>query len=79
MERQFELKVYLPKSVEMVDLPSEMFKTKVMKENAEVVKVYMAENYPYWRRAVLIMTSGPESHRMAQRLLIERRQTLINL
>ena len=73
MGRQFKLKVYLPKSVEVVSLPREMFQTKVMKVNAEVAKVFMADKYPDWRRAVLVMTSGPESHRMTQRMLIERR------
>lgn len=72
MERQFELKVYLPKSVEVVSLPREMFQTKVMKVNAEVARGYMAENYPEWKRAVLVMTCGRENHRTAQRTLIER-------
>lgn len=72
MERQFELKVYLPKSVEVVSLPREMFQTKVMKVNTEVAKAYLTEKYPYWRRAILIMTCGRENHRTAQRALIER-------
>ena len=79
MERQFELKVYLPKKVELVDLPSKMFQTKVMKVNAEVAKVFMAEKYPDWKRAVLIMTCGRENHRTAQRILIEKRLTLIDV
>ncbi len=79
MERQFELKVYLPKKVELVDLPSKMFQTKVMKVNAEVARGYMAEKYPDWKRAVLIMTCGRGNHFTAQRILIEKRLTLIDV
>lgn len=79
MERQFELKVYMSKKVEMVSLPKEMFQTKVMRVNAEVAKVFMAEKYPDWKRAVLIMTCGRGNHNTSQRILIEKRQTLIDV